>query len=403
MPTTLIIAAGGHGTRFRSDFSGRNSEANERGANKLLFPFLGKPLLCSTLSRFQGIPQIQETIVAISREGEKCLRAWCKEYGWKSVKWVRGGATRAESVWNALKKANRKSQWIMVHDGARPLITQEAVRRLMASMRKVQCAGVILGRKVVPTIKRVDPSDGQILQTVDRRDLFEAETPQLLNRRMLEQAYVENKNAFNATDEAWLLESVGAQVKVLTHDAWNPKITTYQDMILAEAYLEKQGRVEVRTGFGRDSHRLVAKRKLYLGGVHIPFPKGALGHSDGDALLHAIADAVLGAIGGGDIGDHFSDRNPKIKGMRSEKILRKILCDALGKNWQPMHVDSVIVLEQPKLGARKQQIQEKIADMMGLDADRVSVKAKTAEGLGPEGEGLSISCEALVTMKKVAL
>ena len=137
-----------------------------------------------------------------------------------------------------------------------------------------------------------------------------------------------------------------------------------------------------------------------MGGIHIPFEKGALGHSDGDVLLHSIVDGMLGAIGEGDIGDHFSDKNKKFKGIRSEKIVRSILEKCRAKGWTPSQVDTVIILEKPWLGAYKNQIRNRIAKMLGIPEDFVSIKAKTMEGLGPEGEGLAITCEALVMMKR---
>ena len=153
-----------------------------------------------------------------------------------------------------------------------------------------------------------------------------------------------------------------------------------------------------RIGLGRDTHRLVAGRKFYLGGVRIPFEKGALGHSDGDALLHAAADALLGAVGSGDIGEWFSDRNPRFKGLRSEKILKTVLEEVRRKGWAPACLDTVILLEKPRLGPHKKVIRAHLAKLLGLAEDCVSVKAKTLEGLGPEGQGLAVTCEALVTL-----
>ncbi len=158
----------------------------------------------------------------------------------------------------------------------------------------------------------------------------------------------------------------------------------------------------MRVGIGYDIHALVKGRRLMLGGVEIPYPKGLLGHSDGDALLHAVSDAVLGAIGAGDIGEWFSDKNPKTKNIASSKILRAVLDDAAKRGWKIEHLDSVILLEKPKLGEMKKKIRANLAALLGLEEEAVSVKAKTAEGLGPEGEGLAVTCEALVTVRNVS-
>jgi 2-C-methyl-D-erythritol 2,4-cyclodiphosphate synthase len=217
-------------------------------------------------------------------------------------------------------------------------------------------------------------------------------------------AYRENPNAFLATDESSLVESVGGQMKVHPHSGWNVKVTTPEDLKLAEGLLSvgatRRVAPTIKIGFGRDTHRLVKGRKLYLGGVHIPFEKGALGHSDGDALLHAVADAILGATGSGDIGEWFSDKSPRFKGIRSEKILRKVLEEARQRGWVPQQMDSVITLERPRLGNRKKEIRKKLARMTGLPEASISIKAKTAEGLGPEGEGLAVTCEALAVLKQ---
>jgi 2-C-methyl-D-erythritol 2,4-cyclodiphosphate synthase len=145
----------------------------------------------------------------------------------------------------------------------------------------------------------------------------------------------------------------------------------------------------------------VKGRKFYLGGIVIPSPKGALGHSDGDALLHAIADAILGAIGAGDIGEWFSDRDPKFKNIRSTRILATILAEAKRRGWQPYHADTNIILETPKLYKHKPRIRKSVAKLLGLPEKDVSIKARTREGLGPEGEGLAVTCETVVSMKKV--
>ncbi len=399
MRVSLIIAAGGSGSRFQKGMNGH--KPFRACPSKLFYSLQDEPLLIHTLNAFQKISQIAETIVAIPQEAEPHMRAWAAKHKWKNVRWVRGGKTRAESVLNALKKSDDRSPWILVQDGARPFVPVEKVKELFRQANG-KTDGVILAHRVVPTIKQV-ASSGEIEKTIDRRLLVEAETPQLVRRSVLEKAYEENPNALEATDESALLEAMGAKVKVLTHEEWNPKITTVKDMQLAQAYMELKSGSETRMGLGKDTHRLVTGRKLYLGGILIPFEKGALGHSDGDALMHAVIDAILGAIGAGDIGEHFSDQDRKFKNMRSEKMLKAVLKEASEKGWKPVQVDTVILLEKPRLGNYKKWIRLNLAKFLNLEEDRISIKAKTAEGLGPEGEGLSLTCEALVSMKRVSL
>jgi 2-C-methyl-D-erythritol 4-phosphate cytidylyltransferase/2-C-methyl-D-erythritol 2,4-cyclodiphosphate synthase len=400
MRVSLIIPAAGLGSRFHQSLV-RSAKAGSPHRSKLFYELNGEPVLLKTLRAFSGIPEIRETIIAISPEMRPEVKSWARRIKGSKIRWILGGKTRAGSVLNALKKTSPRSEWIMVHDGARPLVTTGAIKQVLKAARDWD--GVILARKVVPTIKKVLAEDGHIRETVDRNSLYEAETPQLARRDMLLKAYKQNPRALAATDEAGLLEAIGARVRVVSHEDWNPKLTTLSDLMLAKAITEQNVSPEVRVGIGFDTHRLVKGRKFYLGGIVIPSPKGALGHSDGDALLHALADAILGVIGAGDIGEWFSDRDPKIKNIRSTKILGVILAEAKRKGWQPYHADTNIILESPKLYAHKSRIRRSVAKCLGLPEENVSIKARTREGLGLEGKGLAVTCEAVVSMRKESL
>ena len=349
-----------------------------------------------TLEAFQNTPQISEAVIAVPAGTQSQVKRWVGENGWKKpLKVIPGGKTRAESVWKALQKSDPKSSWVVVHDGARPFVSSESMKKVFLEMKS--CDAVVLGKKVVPTIKEIDKS-GRVSRTVDRNYLCEAETPQVIKRDLLVRAYREVPKAMEATDEAALLEASGVPVHLVTHDEWNPKITTAKDFELAEAFLNQHA--EVRTGFGRDTHRLVPKRIFWLGGIRIPFNKGPLGHSDGDVLLHAVIDAILGAAGKGDIGDWFSDQDPKFKNIPSSKMLAAVFREIQSEGFRIEHIDSTIILERPKLGVYKKKMKLNLAKLLQLKPDQVSVKAKTAEGLGPEGEGLAITCEAAATLKR---
>ncbi len=396
MSVSVIIAAGGSGQRFLS------GPKQGPSRSKLFFSLGGKPILAHTLDAFQGIREIREILLVIPPGTEPWVRTHLLKGrpSGSPIRLVRGGKTRAESVWNALRKSSPRSDWILVHDGARPFPPKKRVQELLR--KGSQSDGIILGRPVVPTLKRVAPGNGRVLGTVDREDLFEAETPQLVRRSILLKAYKNNSKAFLATDEASLLESIGARVKILPHSEWNVKITTKEDLSFAEAFLAQKEALPVTAGFGRDTHRLVSGRPFYLGGLKIPFEKGTLGHSDGDALLHAIADALLGAAGLGDIGDWFPPSNPRYKNLRSEKFLKQILKGVREQGWKPARIDTVILLEKPKLGPYKERIQKEVARILDLAAELVSIKAKTQEGLGPEGEGRAVTCEALALLRRTA-
>lgn len=396
MKVSLIIAAGGRGGRFLK-------ETQERGkfrTNKLFVSLDGKPVLRHTLDAFEGISQIKEIILAIPPGTKNWVKTHVlKEDPKVSIRMVQGGATRAESVWRALQKTSAKNSWVLIHDGARPFPPKKAILELFRKCNGAE--GAILARPVVPTLKRAASRRGYILETIDRSNLFEAETPQLVHRSFLLKAYQENPKAFSATDESSLVESVGGKVRIVVHSEWNVKITTPTDFHLAEAYLAKRAASNLAMGFGRDIHRLVAGRKLYLGGIQIPFEKGSLGHSDGDALLHAVADALLGAAGLGDIGDYFPPEDIRFKNVRSERLIKKILREIAKKGWRPERVDTVTILEKPRLAPYKQKIRQKISQILKIPVESISVKAKTQEGLGPEGEGLAVTCEALATLRRI--
>lgn len=397
MRVSLIVPAAGLGSRFQQSLP--DGGKKYRSCSKLLYELGGEPVLLRTLRVFSRLPQIREVVVAVNFEMKREIPHWPKRVGKVPIKWIMGGETRAASVLKALGRVSSRSEWVMVHDGARPLVSESAIRKVVQAAAGWD--GAILARRVVPTIKKVLTVDGRIQETVDRNTLYEAETPQLVRRELLIRAYRQIPDALAATDEAGLLEKIGAKVRVVPHDGWNPKLTVRQDLLMAKAMIEKNDASEVRVGIGFDTHRLVPGRKFYLGGIVIPSPKGPLGHSDGDALLHALADAVLGAIGAGDIGEWFSDRDPKFKGMRSTLILKAVLEEARKQGWEPYQADTNIILETPKLYQYKLRIKKSVAKCFGLAEKDISIKARTREGLGPEGEGLAVTCEAVVCLRKV--
>ncbi len=390
-PVSVIIPAAGLGLRFRKS-------ANDKVTLKLYSKLGNKPLIAHVLSAFSTLPSVGEIVIAIEPNGEKRFRREILSQTniKKPVILVRGGKTRAESVWNALKRVSKKSTHVCIHDAARPLIQAEWLTHLMKNLNGWDA--VVLGRPVVPTVKVFDQRTGEIKRTLNRTELFEAETPQLIKKEALLKAYETlGSRAFQLTDDVSLIEATGGRVKAVTHSEPNIKVTTYSDLILARNL--KEGSAVLRFGLGFDRHRLVSKRPFYLGGIRIPSNVGPLGHSDGDPLLHAVTDAILGAIGAGDIGDFFPNTNKRWKNVKSERFLKEAIEMAKKKGIKPAQVDATIVLERPKLGTYKKKIQLHLAKLLSLSSTDVSIKAKTAEGLGPEGEGSAVSCQALVVLR----
>lgn len=387
---SVVIPAAGLSSRFKDRDSPTQS--------KLYAKLGGSPLISRVLSAFDSLPNVSELIVAVKAGEEKRFKNTILS-GMRlqtPVRLVRGGRTRAESVWNALKRVSKKAKYVCVHDGARPLVQASWCRSLLRELNG--CDGVVLGRETVPTIKILEGNgSGNITETLDRRRLFEAETPQVFPKDTLLNAYrILGKRALEMTDDASLVEAAGGTVKAVFHSGSNLKITTYEDLLMAEKIAG--GNSLNRFGFGYDRHRLVLGRPFVLGGVRIPSLSGPVGHSDGDPLLHAITDGILGAVGAGDIGDFFSNRNPRWQSAKSEMFLKKAVELAAKKGFHPAQVDTTVILDEPKLGAWKKKIAARIAKLLSLKSDQVNIKAKTSEGVGPEAKSQSVSVQALVVL-----
>ncbi len=403
MRVSLIVAAGGTGSRFLKTLHKHDGAKSGRQENKLFAPLEGVPVLLRSLRVFSDLPEVEEIICALPGALKGIVEAWKRREGLKKLRCVSGGRSRAESVYLASKRLKAHNDWVMIHDGARPLIAPEILKMFLKKSQSLKGSGFILGRAVVPTLKKLRPGSDQILETVDRRELVEAETPQLFRKKKLCDSYalLPHAERFLHTDEAALLEKCGETVSVIKHEGWNPKMTTVHDLKLAEAYVQMTEGLSWRIGMGSDTHRLAAKRKFCLGGIRLPAAFGPVGHSDGDALLHALTDAIAGALGWGDIGDFFSDQNPQFKNIRSAKMLSQVLAQAAHAGWKPAQADTIIHLDCPKMGPLKIKIQKKIAALLSLPDSSVGVKAKTFEGLMPAGSE-RVECQAVVVMRRMS-
>jgi len=404
MRISLIIAAGGSGSRFKAGKSLKTVRGAKQPATKLFFPLAGSPLLLRTLRAFQAVPEIKETIVALPPGVDGEVKNWIREHGLRGVICVRGGKTRAESVLRALKRCSSQQTWVMIHDGARPFIQAGTIQKLARQAERKSWEACLIAKKVIPTIKQALPgvtSTPVVERTVDRSRLYEAETPQLFRRASLLKAY-RSLSQFNEapTDEASLMEFAGYPVHLVVSEEWNPKITTVSDFTLAEGFMSSSDGLSTRMGLGSDTHRLIAGRPFWLGGLRLKSEYGPLGHSDGDALLHAVIDALLGAAALGDIGDFFSDKDPKNKDRSSSDMLRAALKKLRTKGWKPCQVDAVVHLERPRLGPIKKQMAARMATLLDLPLDCISIKAKTFEGDGTGGAGLLVRCEVLAVIQR---
>ncbi len=377
-----IILAGGSGSRMGA------------GVNKVLLPLGGEPVLCRSVRAF--LPLVDGVIVVARREDDATIRAALAASG-LSASIVPGGETRQDSVWSGLTHLPAGADKVLVHDGARCLVDADTIRRVMASVD--ECGNGVAAVPVTDTIKQADASE-TVQCTPDRAALRAVQTPQgftvALLRRAHEQAQLDG---FVGTDDASLVERLGLPVRLTLGNRRNLKLTTPEDMMIASALLSAP-LPALRVGQGYDVHRLVADRPLILCGVTVPHTLGLLGHSDADVALHALMDAMLGAMAMGDIGQHFPDTDPAYKGASSMMLLSRVASLLSARHARVVNADMTIVAQKPKLAPFIPAMRENIAGALSLPIERVSVKATTTERLGFEGREEGISAQAVCLIEE---
>lgn len=360
----------------------------------------GIPIVVHTLRIFERASTV-DRVVLVAPEGDIAATAelaaahGCK----KVVKIVPGGRERQDSVLNGLAAVGDACEIVAIHDAVRPFINEALVDTAVSGAAEL--GAVCVGMPVKDTIKQSGPND-RAVATLDRKSLWIAQTPQVFKREILEEAYRRAyADRYYGTDDASLVERIGVPVAMIRGGYGNIKITTPEDLEYGE-YLLQKGRAAMRTGTGYDSHRLVEGRKLILGGVEIPFERGLAGHSDADALIHAVIDALLGAMGQGDIGKHFPDTNPAYKGISSLKLLDQIKALLAETSFSILNIDAGIILERPKLAPFTDSMRENIARSLDIPAALVNIKAKTNEGMGfvGRGEGVAVFATATIAAHK---
>jgi 2-C-methyl-D-erythritol 4-phosphate cytidylyltransferase/2-C-methyl-D-erythritol 2,4-cyclodiphosphate synthase len=387
MFVTAIIAAGGRGTRFGGD------------RLKQLVEVQGQAILERSVRAFLSHPEISEVIVALPAE----LMDPPPHY-LDRAHLVRGGDRRQDSVANAFRAASTASDVVVIHDAARPFVSASLISRTIASAATNGAALAAIAAR--DTVKRVGRDT--VLETLPRETIYLAQTPQAFRRHVLASALA---IADDATDEAALAERAGHTVHIVNGDASNIKITTAEDLRIAEALAqsERDGnerghskRAPARTGragTGYDLHRLVDGRPLIIGGVTIPAERGALGHSDADVACHAATDAILGAACLGDIGRHFPDTDPRWKGASSIDLLSRAAALVREHGFEVGNIDVTVVLERPKIKDHIDAMRAAMAAALGIAIDRVSVKGKTNEGIDAIGRGEAIAAHAVAQIR----
>jgi 2-C-methyl-D-erythritol 4-phosphate cytidylyltransferase/2-C-methyl-D-erythritol 2,4-cyclodiphosphate synthase len=378
---SAIIAAGGRGLRFGGV------------SPKQLLTLGGRPILARSVDAFVACDVISEVIVALPADLASAPPPYLQQRG-KPVTIVSGGDERRASVANAFAHVSDRAEMVVIHDAARPLVTDDLIRRTVAAASEAGAA--IAAIRAHDTVKQTDAS-GAITATLPRERIYLAQTPQAFRVAVLRDAL---RLEGEATDEAMLAERAGHTVRVVDGDPRNLKITTPGDLIMAEHLTGAAQAPALRIGNGYDLHRLVAGRPLILGGVRIPFEKGLEAHSDGDVICHAVTDAVLGAAGAGDIGRHFPDTDPAWKNADSIELLRRAVTLVRQTGYAIVNVDVVVIAQKPKLAPHLDAIRANLATALGCDASQVSVKGKTNEGLDSMGAGESIAVHAVSLLRR---
>ncbi len=310
------------------------------------------------------------------------------------VLFVEGGSTRQSSVLNALNAISDKDSIVLIHDAARPFVSGEIIKAVISSADEHGAS--VPAVAPVDTQKEIGP-DGTISRHLVRKDLCAVQTPQAFELRPLIQCHVKAaENNHEYTDDTEIWDSFpqftdGRKVHIVEGSKENKKITFASD-------IQDSGNM-IKIGMGTDLHKLVAGRKFYLGGIEIPSDKGEEGHSDGDVLLHAISDALLGAAGLGDIGSYFPPDNPEWKDADSKDLLKKIWADIRAEGWSLNNLDCVVETEKPKFLPWREKVIQSIAAILGVDENCVFVKAKTNEKQDSVGQGNAIKayCVCLLT------
>lgn len=381
MHVSAIIAAGGRGFRFGVSLP------------KQLLLLGGTPILERSVDAYRRCDLVGDIVVALPED----LAQRPPQYllaGSRPVTIVGGGERRRDSVANAFARISDRADIVVIHDAARPLVSDALIRRTVHAASESGAA--IAAVRARDTVKRAD-AHGAITATLPREEIFLAQTPQAFRVGVLRDALA---MPGDATDEAMLAERAGHVVRVVDGDPRNLKITTPDDLQNAERLLGLGAAPALRIGNGYDLHRLVPGRPLILGGVTIPFEKGLEAYSDGDAVAHAVTDAILGAAGAGDIGRHFPDTDPAWKGANSLDLLGRAATIVRAAGFALVNADVVVIAQRPKLVPHVDAIRANLARALGADPSQVSVKGKTNEGVDSMGAGESIAVHAVVLLAR---
>jgi 2-C-methyl-D-erythritol 4-phosphate cytidylyltransferase/2-C-methyl-D-erythritol 2,4-cyclodiphosphate synthase len=372
---TALIVAAGKGERLGG------------GLPKQYRPIGGKPVVRWAAEAMLHHPSIDQVRVVIGSGQEELAGAALNGLAIGDL--VEGGAERSDSVLNGLQAIGEGS--VLVHDAARLFCPPAVIDRLLAALKGSDGAVPVL-----PVADTLAWGDATLEAPVERKGLLRVQTPQAFHVEDLIYAYEEAGRA-SATDESTVMLAAGLKVATVEGDPLLEKLTTQTDWDRAEAIIAS--RMVSRTGMGFDVHGFEGEGPIILGGVEVPHPRGLAGHSDADVVLHSITDALLGAAGLGDIGEHFPPSDPRWKDAPSDRFLIHAAGLIRERGGIIDHVDCTVIAEEPKVGPHRSAMRERIAAILGLGTDQVSIKATTTEGLGFTGRREGIAAQAVASIR----
>jgi 2-C-methyl-D-erythritol 4-phosphate cytidylyltransferase/2-C-methyl-D-erythritol 2,4-cyclodiphosphate synthase len=394
MLRAAILLAAGSATRM-----GQSTD------DKILLELAGKPVFSHVLKAFRHSNAVDGLVVVCKGDHQrKALKELISKHKVSlPILFTNGGSTRIESVRNGLMLIPSETRWVLIHDCARPVIAPQAIRDVMDKLVQSGTA-VSLARKVTDTLRSFesDPSLQPALgQSLERHKLWAMETPQGFPRDQLDALHAAIPD--NATDDISAFEHANIPVALVESVRPNPKITLPSDLPLIENLLAKQtmqhnSLPRLRIGHGYDIHRLVKGLPLTLGGVSIPSDFGLEGHSDADVLAHAIADAILGALGLPDIGHFFPNTDSSIKGISSIKIIQRCVSEAEKRGYVILNCDTSIIVEFPRLSPFIEKMKGVLSEALHVQKSDVGIKSTTQEGIGSLGKGHGIAAQAVVLL-----
>jgi len=375
----VIIVAAGRGARMGT------------AQPKQLIDLGGRSILRRSVDAFDEHPRVSQLVVVLPPELVETGASLVGKTT-RPCAIVPGGERRNDSVRSGLAAMPHGPELILVHDAARPFADRALIDRVIEATERTGAAVPAVPAR--DTIKRVDLERRVVAATIPRDEIWLAQTPQGFARKILVEAIAAGGRDGAATDEAMLAEQNGHAVAVVQGDERNLKVTTPQDLETARRQLG----IGPRVGTGYDLHRLVAGRPLVLAGVTLPSDVGPLGHSDGDVVCHSLVDAIFGAACAGDIGQHFPNTDPRWKGAPGLDLLARGVAIVAGLGWAVASADVTVVLERPKLAPHLGEIRRRLAEVLSVTVDQVSVKGKTNEGVDAVGRGEAIAAHAVAVL-----